>query len=59
MPRNKATPRAPRRSDDPEQSKLFIRKAREIGADENESVADQLLGRGSRRCLLSRAPNEL
>src|SRR5437868_6533432 len=31
--------------DDPEQSKLFIEKAREIGADEEKSVADELLGR--------------
>ena len=31
--------------DDPEQSKLFILKAREIEADENRSAADKLLGR--------------
>ena len=30
--------------DDKEQSKLFIKKAREIGADEEHSVADELLG---------------
>jgi hypothetical protein len=28
-----------------EQSKLFIEKAREIGADEEKSAADELLGR--------------
>ncbi len=28
--------------DDPEQSKLFIEKAREIGADEEKSAADEL-----------------
>ena len=32
------------RPDDSEQSKLFIEKAREIGADENKSAADELLG---------------
>jgi hypothetical protein len=31
--------------DDKEQSQLFIKKAREIGADEEQSEADQLLGR--------------
>lgn len=29
--------------DDKEQSKLFIEKAREIGADEEKSAADELL----------------
>jgi len=33
------------RPDDQKQSKLFIEKAREIGADEEQSEADQLLGR--------------
>ena len=37
--------RAPTRRDDPAQSRLFIEKAREIGADEEESAADELLGR--------------
>jgi hypothetical protein len=32
------------RRDDPEQSKLFIAKAREIGADGSRSVADKLVG---------------
>jgi hypothetical protein len=30
--------------DDNEQSKLFIEKAREIGADEKESAVDALMG---------------
>jgi hypothetical protein len=30
--------------DDPEQSRLFVKKAREIGADEDRSAADDLLG---------------
>jgi hypothetical protein len=30
--------------DDPAQSRAFIKKAREIEADENRSVADELLG---------------
>ena len=33
------------RRDDPEQSKAFIEKAREIGADEKRSAADKLMGR--------------
>jgi len=31
--------------DDKEQSRLFIKKAREIEADENSSASDQLIGR--------------
>jgi hypothetical protein len=31
--------------DNKEQSKLFIEKAREIGADEEKSVADELIGK--------------
>ncbi len=31
--------------DNKEQSKLFIEKAREIGADEEKSAADELLGK--------------
>jgi len=31
--------------DAPEQSKLFIEKAREIGADEEKSAADALIGK--------------
>ena len=33
------------RPDDPEQSKAFIEKAREIGADEKRSAADKLMER--------------
>jgi hypothetical protein len=33
------------RKDDPEQSKAFIEKAREIEADEKRSAADKLMGR--------------
>jgi hypothetical protein len=32
------------KSDDPKQSRAFIEKAREIGADEEQSAADDLLG---------------
>lgn len=35
--------REPTRDDD-EQSRLFIEKAREIGADEEKSKADELIG---------------
>ncbi len=31
--------------DDPEQSRLFLNKAREIGADEKHSTADKLMER--------------
>jgi hypothetical protein len=31
--------------DDEEQSKLFIEKAREIGADEEHSKSDELIGK--------------
>jgi len=31
--------------DDPQQSQLFIKKAREIEADETSSAADDLLGK--------------
>lgn len=31
--------------DDPEQSKAFLEKAREIGADEDQSRSDELIGR--------------
>jgi hypothetical protein len=33
----------PRKADNPEQSKAFIEKAREIGADEEHSAADKLM----------------
>jgi hypothetical protein len=32
------------RKDDPEQSKLFVQRAREIEADEKHSAADRLIG---------------
>jgi hypothetical protein len=35
--------------DDPEQSRLFIKKAREIGADKESSEADELMGKLSKR----------
>ena len=41
MPKTKDQPRG---RDDPDQSRLFIKKAREIGADEEHSAADELLG---------------
>jgi hypothetical protein len=41
MPKTKTSPKA----DDKEQSKLFIETAREIGADEAKSAADELIGR--------------
>ena len=44
-PRRKQPPARAKR-DDPEQSKLFIAKARKLGADESSSAdADELLGR--------------
>jgi hypothetical protein len=45
MASKKKLVRSPQKSDDPEQSKLFIEKAREIGADEDTSAADALMGR--------------
>jgi hypothetical protein len=33
------------RKDDPKQSRAFIEKAREIGAEEDHSRADELIGR--------------
>ena len=35
--------------DDKEQSKLFIEKAREIGADEEHSESDNLIGQLARK----------
>jgi hypothetical protein len=32
------------KQDDSKQSRLFIKKAREVGADEDKSAADELLG---------------
>jgi hypothetical protein len=33
-----------RHRDDPKQSRLFIEKARELGADEDKSASDTLIG---------------
>lgn len=41
--------RVPTRADDKEQSKLFIKKAREIGADEKKSRVDELIGQLARK----------
>jgi hypothetical protein len=40
-PRTRSAPKVIR--DDAEQSKLFLQKAREIGADEEQSAADELM----------------
>ena len=37
------------RPDDKEQSRLFIEKARELGADEDQSAADELIGQLAKR----------
>jgi hypothetical protein len=44
MVRSSKNAQPPRRADDPEQSRAFIDKAREIGADEKRSAADKLMG---------------
>jgi hypothetical protein len=44
MPKNQPT-RQKTKPDDKEQSRRFIEAAREIGADEESSLADELLGR--------------
>jgi hypothetical protein len=36
--------RPPANADDKEQSELFIKKARKIGADEEHSASDELIG---------------
>ncbi|MBR0968835.1 hypothetical protein JQ554_32975 [Bradyrhizobium diazoefficiens] len=43
MPKSPHQKRTPK--DDPEQSKAFIEKAKEIGADEKKSAADELMRR--------------
>jgi len=43
MPTSPPRKRIPK--DDPEQSKAFIEKAKEIGADEEKSKADDLMAR--------------
>jgi hypothetical protein len=45
MAPTKKPERSPQKSDDSEQSKLFIEKAREIEADEEHSAADKLMER--------------
>jgi hypothetical protein len=42
---NERKDEAEKKQDDPEQSKAFIEKAREIGADEKRSAADRLMER--------------
>jgi hypothetical protein len=46
MTRKKKTalPKADRRRDDPAQSRVFIKKAREVEADETNSEAEAVLG---------------
>ena len=39
------TPKTKYRRDDQEQSRLFVKKAREIEADRDNSASDDLLGR--------------
>ena len=39
----------PRHRDDPEQSRLFIEKARELGADKRQSATDKLIGHLARK----------
>ena len=44
MPRRVKENKSTYERDDEEQSRLFIKKAREIGADEEKSRADELIG---------------
>jgi hypothetical protein len=44
MSQSQKAPMVPKSADDKEQSKRFIEKAREIGADEEISAADTLIG---------------
>jgi len=48
MKRGRIKEQTPERDDD-EQSRLFIEKAREIGADEKRSAADRLIGHLARK----------
>lgn len=43
MKTNKQADKAALKQDNPEQSRSFIEKAREIGADEKRSAADKLM----------------
>lgn len=47
-----------RNPDDKEQSKLFIKKAREVEADEKGSAADELLARLAKRRPKPRAKKD-
>jgi hypothetical protein len=49
--------RTPRR-DDPHQSSLFIKKAREIGSDEQRSGADELIGQLAKKPPEPRKPEK-
>jgi hypothetical protein len=44
--------------DDPEQSRLFIEKAREIGADEGKSASDELIGKLAKKPPEPRKPRK-
>lgn len=43
-PKAKRVTARPSKRDDPAQSRAFIKKARELGADEENSEADEVLG---------------
>jgi hypothetical protein len=43
-PKQKKPKAATTRRDDPEQSRLFMEKARELGADKRQSATDKLIG---------------
>ncbi len=57
--RPKDSVKAKKRSirDDPEQSRLFVEKARELEADEKRSAADKLMGRLAKMKPDPRKPN--
>jgi hypothetical protein len=46
------------KADDKEQSRAFMKKAREIGADENHSASDELLGRLAKKPPEPRKPSK-
>lgn len=59
MPENRQkTIRPPAEADDKAQSKAFIEKAREIGADEDKSMADEVIGRMAKQPPERRNPNK-
>jgi hypothetical protein len=45
MARSSKSAQPPRKADDPQQSRAFIEKAREIEANEKHSAADKLMER--------------